>query len=266
MKHLLSYNYKTSFARKLFLPGLLVIFILAITGNQACKKDNNESPYGDPDPPDTTIQTIDSTFIFGKANDLINITTFSTAITIIAPWHSGEIYTFDVDEDGNDDFRFDCVWNISPGGIDERSANIRILNPSFQVAGIVFLDSIFMCDTNFSGMVFTNYYNTFTYNGCGGGAASSLQSTEEEYYPVIFSQGDTLEETAYWQSENLCLALCSNTSYNYTYYDIIRPFWNNMGKKYILIRKINDEHVRYGWLAISVSDFREIYFFEYALQ
>jgi hypothetical protein len=233
----------------------------------ACdKKDDTPLVPYHPGGTDTTEPAIDSSFLFGIESDILNITTLSPSISIIGPFHGGEEYPFDVDGDGKDDFNFESFHNISPGGIDVMSAAVEILDSSFQIAGEVYADSIFLCDTTISGITFENYYNSFTFEGCWGGSSNNFQSVYTRYYPRIFSQGDTLEITAHWSAERLILAQANNSSFDFTFYDFKLPFWNLKGKKYILIRKGHSGKYIYGWLCISVNNFKDIYFFEFALQ
>ena len=245
---------------------ILIIGVVFMIWGGCNKKDDTPLVPVNPSNTDTTEPCIDSSFIFGKESDIIQITTFSEVISISGPFHGGEDYLFDVDQDGKDDFRFASFHNISPGGIDAMAAVLHTLDSNFQVAVVEYADSIFLCDTTFSGITFSNYYNSFTYTGCDGGPENSFQYVYMKYYPAIFSQGDTLQTEAYWSAKNLDLAYQNSSSYDFTYYDFKLPFWNLLGKKYILIRKNTMQGYLYGWLLISVSNYKDIYFFEYAIQ
>ena len=237
------------------LPLLLFLLTALFFMINGCCKDEDEPCCPDP------AQT-DTLFIIGRVNEQILVHRFDTPVIISGPWHSGDLFSFDVDGDGKDDFEFNSVSNISPGGINAEISSIQLLESGFELACAPVVDSLFRIDTTINGYTITKYFNNFYQSG----SPADLVSVQTVHYPGIYTHGDTISIQEQWSAEDRILSAYDASSYDFTYYNIISGIWHDQYEKYILFRKVTSDGFKYGWLCITVTGYKDITFFEYALQ
>ena len=237
---------------------IIVLFLMLILIN-GCKKEKDK-------PLDTEID-----FIIGTENDFVDITKFDSTIKIIATSYNSINVDFDIDKDGIPDFKIRSDYETSPGGINYQKSSIKVVNSLFQISTIDMFDTLHKCtqitnDTIITYIIYNNY-STYT---CNGDGIDSTYSPNIFSIPKIYSMGDRLTYNEFWSSEDLIFSYYDQ-SYQWVYppyisYSVIRGNWNNQNMKYILFRKENNNKSLYGWLRLSIDNYREIRVYEYAIQ
>lgn len=222
------------------------------------------------DPCDTIIEKVDSSFTIGIENESIQVTTFDSAIKLIAPFHDMVIFDIDIDDNGTDDIQLRSVDNFSPAGIMVEKSRIIIINPEYELSVIDMPDTMRRCTEiiNDSLLKYTHYNNYSGYK-CDDGIDTVIYITTYSY-PDVYSLGDTLTDNEKWSNNYIDLAYYDHSVFYtieyYKYLSIVRGKWNNQNMKYILFKKENNGQIRYGWLRLSIDNYLEIRFYEYAIQ
>ncbi len=209
----------------------------------------------------------DSSFVIGVDNDSMNTFTLDSAVEIIAPALSVNEFELDIDNDGINDFKLVSEHNVSSGGVNQRGSFLIVLNTSFLVSTTEMIDTTYQC-YNFSLNSTTTYNNFYSYSCLTEN--DSIQSINIFEYPKVYSSGDSYNCNESWLNSELILSYLNNSSSNigppYSNHNIVRGNWNLQNMKYILISKDIGPKSLYGWIKLSVENFKEIQFIEYSLQ
>ena len=237
--------------------------ILALILTCGCDKENCE--------PCITNTANDKSFIIGTESDFINITKFDSTIKVIAPAHDFANENFDVDKDGVNDFEIRSDHGISPGGVNYQQSSIKILNSSFQISVFEMSDTLHRCmQVAYDTLIAYVYYNNYSNYTCSGNGIDTTYSPNNVYYPSIHSTGDSLTLNENWHGDDLTFSYYDQSYHGwfapFTSYLIVRGNWNNQNMKYVLFKKEYNDTELYGWLRLSIDNYKEIRIYEYAIQ
>ena len=239
---------------------VLILTIILING---CGKETCEPCYTETD--------YDKTFIIGTENGFIDITTLDSTIKIIAPAHDYTNEIFDIDKDGIPDFEIHSDHGISPGGINYQKSSIKVVNSFFQISIIEMSDTLHRCMQITNDTIVTYiFYNNYSSYSCYGDGIDTTYSPNIFSYPKSYSTGDSLNDNESWTNEDLTLSYYDNSYHGwyppYIAYSIMRGNWNKQNMKYILFKKESNDKNLYGWLRLSIDNYKEIRVYEYAIQ
>lgn len=210
-----------------------------------------------------------STFVIGNVTDFMVVNTFDTSINIIAPSQDDSQYQFDINDDGIFDFEFLSEHVLSSGGLNYRESSIQILNETIQISMIEMIDTTHECISilNDTSIIWSFIYNNYANATCQEDGIDSILSIQSLSYPNINSKGDSIYFTESWSSGTQILSYYDNSNNGISNsYKILRGNWNNSNMKYILFRIRKNSRYYYGWLKLSVNDYKEIRFYEYAYE
>lgn len=228
-----------------YLPRLAFLFLLILL--IGCKKDNEDLPEVD--------------FVVGETSSRMIIHTYDSTI-YIRNWDDN--FSFDIDQDGINDFRIISVHVTSPGGINDQEASVEILNKSIEISSGYDIDSIFNCSFYHNDTLYsTSYFNRRSGYECYGN--ETFLRIDTTIHPLVYSKGSTVRDLI-WKKGNIVLSHYVNDAFwlpppHHNY--ILYGNWNNANMKYVVFR-INGSETRYGWLKLSILDYHEILFYEYA--
>ncbi len=232
----------------------LIFAIILISG---CKKETYENKR----------------FIIGVDNDFVDITILDSTIKIIAPGHNHTSENFDVDNDGVIDFEIHSEHGMSPGGYNYQESSIKIVNSSFQISVIEMSDTLQRCmhmQVEYDTVIYYIYYNNYSAYTCYGDGIDTTFSPNIFYYPSIHMPGESLTQLETWSGDDLTLSSYDGSNYiwfpHYKLYSVLRGNWNNQNMKYILFKKEYNSIALYGWLRLSIDNYKEIRVYEYAIQ
>lgn len=247
---------------------IVILVLFALVG---CKK---ETPSVTPPVDCSNV----SDFVIGVENDCVSITTFDTPITIVSsqsigPW-PGVDSSFDINNDGQNDFSFTSTHAISLGGVRLLMSSIIILNGGIHISVIDLTDTVHECiyPPNPSFEYVVDYNNNSTYE-CVSGLKNELIGIFTNTHPKVYNMNDTINHSETWSdyySQELNLSYFDNFYSHFMYYQrdnyILRGNWNNTNKQYIVFQRNDGVRDYYGWLKLDVTNNKEIHFYGYAYQ
>jgi hypothetical protein len=242
---------------------LITLLMLIIILFNSCKKESlKTSEHCD-------IETYNyNSFPIGAESCFMNITSLDSTIKVNAPPRENRLKGLDIDNDGYHDFEIYSNHPYTLGGIRLLRSSIKVMDSTIFISTIEMTDTVYRC-LNISNNIVT-YYNNFSTFSCDGDGIDSLYSTDNFSYPKIYSIGESLMNNETWKNDIFTLSFYdfSFKSFNIPRlsYDIIRGNWHNQNMKYILFKKVNSDKTIYGWLKVSVNNYKEIQVHEYAIQ
>lgn len=219
---------------------------------------------------------LDSTFIIGYDNGFVDITTFGTGEgkrlrEFDNYQNSYNSAGFDIDKDSVIDFYLTNNYTITHFGSEVMKASIRVSNTNFKISVIEMTDTIRQCIQPVDDSI--NYIESyFIYNtdySCDGNRIDTILSAEINFYPKIYSIGDTLTHKESWLSENFYLAYRDYSKLwgRVWHYSVVLGNWvDGENNKCILFKKDVNGTVLYGWFRLNTSRFCDISLYEYAIQ
>ncbi|MBL7105835.1 MAG: hypothetical protein ISS18_16040 [Bacteroidales bacterium] len=212
-------------------------------------------------------------FIIGQCdNNSLSYQTYNPPIEILSDPHGYVNQEIDVNNDGENDFNLISEHPISPGGINSKRALIEPLHSQIEIAIIEKPDTLHKCTVIYGDTIFVyTYYNSDTLYQCP--EADSINIINKNW-PQIFQYGDELNTNIVWSNDVLEFASNDETSYSWfengiiynTSYKIKHCFWNNIGEKFIVFMFRKNEKYYYGWMKLSIFDYKGIKIHEIAYQ
>jgi len=209
----------------------------------------------------------DSTFMFGIITENIIVSDIDTFIQVKAEYHQWDEYLFDIDLDGQDDFKFISEDNDSPGGARSLKSRIEVLNTSIEVSIMKEVDTIYSCWVDSTEEYVHDYvhFNKISNYHCNEYAVL-FNKVDTITTPLIYDSGNTIENVELWSSKDIVF---STSSRNYGVYEptyIDQGAWNELNLRYMLFRYKKQEKYHYGWIKLNVENFKEIKLYEFAIQ
>ena len=117
--------------------------------------------------------------------------------------------------------------------------------------------------------VYRKIYNCLT-NTDIDHSLTTVLSTSTYLSPKIFGYGKRLSKNEYWSTESSILAFSEVANYNIgreaVDYDIIKGLWKNQDEIYLVFKYIGSPEIRYGWIRLKVSDYKDVSIYEQAIQ
>jgi len=204
-----------------------------------------------------------------------------STVKLIGSRNSPAKYYLDIDNDGHSDFEFCSDFTMSLGGVGYQESSIRILNSEIEISVREQSDTIHICNEvffnqqlNITSNRVTTFNNQSTFS-CPEANTDSVTNINKGYYPQVHKEGESMDSLITWRKENLIFSSYNSSVYSYPItidsvyvenYSIARGLWNNTSLKYLLFRIRISENYSYGWVQISIHDYKEIWLHNYAIQ
>lgn len=243
------------------------LFILVLT--TSCSYLYNQ-------PEDLNQNKMDSSFVVGKLTDSLIVTTFDSVLLIYSYNYSRKYYQLDIDNDNEIDFEISSQQAFSSGGIASQRSEITAINDSVFISTEAVIDTTYQCTVQKSStfIEITTYSNSSTYS-CAENGQNIISTIMTNLYPKVYSINDTLNRSiALWSNGKLTLCFHNTSSSSNRQGNITTDYqkyienglWNNTDKKYLLFKIIKGGEIHYGWIQLGISDYTNIYLYQYACQ
>ncbi|MCD6347465.1 MAG: hypothetical protein J7L96_08610 [Bacteroidales bacterium] len=179
----------------------------------------------------------------------------------------------DVDDDGTDDITFFIMANDSLGDHDRKGSTVSTSNDNLEICMMASTEDLFKV-RSYEGDVTKEYlYNERSHFYCPD--CTDLGVSYQTYFtsPVIFLKSDTLAALGQWSGGVQVLStldqgkvISTEDQEFQTYNYIVTGFWNTVENGYMIFRlKVAPQQYRYGWVKISLTDYRGINITEKAI-
>ena len=241
---------------------ILVVFALLLSG---C-----ESGWLD--------QTNKKEVVFG---DLSNMDVIYADTVLLGEYNHGREYSFDLDQDGQDDFALtSLIWG-SPGMGMIPTSGIACKHENATLLGYYHDDTIFQ---HFDRRVYlvndlVEIYETITTSCFRRDPADSIKNIEQAVFKLSdFGRDDTFDADDTFLSTDLTLATYWSRGWRETEYlsadTVLYKQWQDYNDcfsfpqneiRYIGIR-LDGERTRLGWIKVSVSEYFRVFILEGAIQ
>lgn len=214
--------------------------------------------------------TDNSPIVIGEPNKKLTIVTYDKPIKV-APSQGASSYILNMDNDFMEDLEFTITRLASPGGVNITSADVKVLNPTFQIAVTDQIDSVFACTYSRNDTVLSETFYTLRSGFmCSKNGLCTLSHTKRYVYPTVYSKGQTMPSSTIWTNSSLYLSYYDQSSStgikHFTNQSVLLGNWNKIQLKYLVFKITTETETKYGWIQLSMNQYYEIELHGYAIQ
>lgn len=212
--------------------------------------------------------------IIGDTLGDVNFKIFNPPVNLIAPTDSFAKFYIDMDNDGYREVCFHSNHSIIPDFQTTLSSTIST-GINYSVSSFSEKEIIHRCTLETEDTIYRVYYNKYSdycceypafdtiYHDNWNLADISLNYKYGENLPNEFI-GDNFCNLAYRKYSEI--TVLSNGIFYNSKWDIIHDNWNNIENQYLIIKSIKPDRDYFGWIKISVNNYKEIIIQGYAMQ